>query len=276
MTAKALEARHLSGPVAAAVLAEALAGVALLLADASTAEEAWMLRLHVAGPLEGLLVEGTGAGKLRGFTNRKILNDLDGVLPMDTAPALGASGNVQIVSTLPGRILSQAVLQVNPPLLRYVLARYFNQSQQVPTGCRICVEADDGGLLSARALLIQRMEDSDQDVFIRMLEHLEQGQPDRFLRQRGWPLAVAEPLAAVLGVDALQVREESPLGFGCRCTKAKVLGVLGALSLEELDDLIGSEASQDVTCHMCGQTYTADPTDLREVRVKVLERSCGA
>ncbi len=275
MTAKALEARHLSGPVAGAVLGEALAAAALLAADAGTGDEAWMLRMNTSGPIEGVLVEATGAGQLRGFTNRKTLDDLDGVLPVDTVPALGESGSVQVVSTLPGRILSQAVLNVNPPQLRYVLGRYYNHSMQVPTGCNIWVVSDDGGIHSARAMLVQRMEDSDQGAFVKMLERLEDGHADTFMRERLWPKDVAAPLQDVFSSDPVIVRDEKSLAFGCRCNKKKVLGVLASLSKEELDVLIGSGQSQDVTCHMCGQTYTADASDLREV-LKSMAKSSGS
>lgn len=271
MTAKALEARHLSGPVAAAVLGEALAAGALLTTDTASGDEAWMLRLNVRGAVGGVLVEATGAGHLRGFTTRKTLDDLDGVVPIDTAAALGASGSVQIVSSLPGKILNQAVLHVNPPQLRFVLARYYNHSQQIPTGCDVSVVADQNGLLSARALLVQRMEDSDQDVFIEMLERLEQGAVRAFMQARIWPKDLAAELRLALGCDPILLREERPLSFVCRCSKQKVLGILGSLSLEELDALIQNEASQDVTCHMCGQTYTAAADDLRQVRTALLD-----
>ena len=269
MTAKALEARHLCGPVAAVVLAEALAGVALLAADAGAADEAWMLRMNVNGAITGVLVEATGAGQLRGFTNLKTLGDLDAVLPIDSAAALGDAGSVQVVSTLPGRILSQAVLNVNPPQMRYVLGRYYNHSLQVPTGCNIWVVADDGGLHSARALLVQRMEDSDQAVFIPMLECLEKGKVDALMRERVWSQDILKRMHVVLGCDALVVRETKPLSFGCRCSKEKVLGVLKSLSQDEVDRMIEKGQSQDVTCHMCGHTYTADSDDLRTVRAKM-------
>lgn len=266
VAAKALEARHLCGPVAAAVLAEGVVGVALLSADAATPEEAWMLRLNVSGPIGGLLVEATGAGMLRGFTTRKTLDALDGLLPVASAPALGDTGSVQIVSTLPGRILSQAVLHVSPPQLRFVMARYWNHSQQIPTGCSIHVVADDGGLLTARGLLVQRMEDSDQDAFIGILEALEAGREKDFMLQRVWSEDPAKAIAAALGTGPIRVGEQRPLAFGCRCSKEKTLGVLGTMSLDELDELISGGNSQDVTCHMCGQTYTASVDDLVHVR----------
>lgn len=269
ITSKALEARHLSGPVASSVLGEALAAVALLSADTGSGEEAWMMRMQVDGAIGGFVVEATGEGLLRGFTNKKTMDALDGTLPVRTEEALGDSGQVQIASSVPGRILNQAVLDVSPPYLRYALARFYNHSMQIPTGCCIHVVADDAGLLSARACMIQRMDDSDQDMFIQMLETLEKGALDSFMQARSWPASFVASFQELFSCDPLAVRETRSLAFGCRCSKEKILGVLESLTLPELDDAIAAGKHQDVVCHMCGHTYTADVADLRGVRAAV-------
>ena len=265
MAAKALEARHLCGPVAAAALAEGLAGVALLSADAATADEAWMLRVNASGPIGGMLVEGTGAGYLRGFTNRKILPGLDEQQPVETAAAWGDSGSIQIVSTLPGRVLNQAVLNVNPPQIRPALARYFNHSVQIPTGCCIRVVADDGGVLSARGLLVQKMVDSDTDAFIAVLEEMESERMGSLLSARVQPKGIAGVLGHLPGFAGMENRENRELCFRCRCSKERVLKVLGTLEADELEALIRNHEPQDVTCHMCGQGYRANEDDLQAV-----------
>ncbi len=224
-----------------------------------------MLRVTASGPIGGMLVEGTGSGYLRGFTNRKILPDLDERQPIDTAPAWGDSGSVQIVSTLPGRVLSQAVLQVNPLQIRLALARYFNQSVQIPTGCCVRVVADDGGVLSARGLLVQKMVDSDTDAFVQLLEEMETDRLGGVLAARVLPDGIAGALAQVPGGGGLRVHERRELSFHCRCSKERVLRVLSTLDEAELQVLIDNHQAQDVTCHMCGQSYRAEEADLQSV-----------
>jgi molecular chaperone Hsp33 len=262
VAAKALEARHLCGPVAGAALGEAITAVALLSLDSASAEEAVMLRMNVSGPLGGVLVEATGEGALRGYSNRKVLDELDTRLPVDTTEALGKSGTVQIVTSTPGKILNQAVLNVNPPLMRYIVARYFNHSQQVPTACAIRVEAGSGGLISARGMLAQRMPDSDLLAFVRVLEcfegkHLAErlAEPDAF--SKAW----LERVGGVLALPDLRICDTRPLMFKCRCNRERVLAVLKTLTREELAARI--DEGQDITCHMCGHTYSATPEEIR-------------
>ncbi len=265
MAAKALEARHLSGPTAAMALAEGLVAIALMSQDAASDDEALMLRVNAAGPIGGMMVEAIGCGGLRGFTNIKILNDLDVLDTIATDDAWGKSGSVQILTSLPGKILNQASLNVNPPHMNFVLARYFNHSMQVPTACEVWAKADSGGLISARGFMAQRMEDSDQNAFVRVLEAFEAGSVREQLATNADALAFGK----VFGLPDIEVRETRPLAFQCRCTKERTLAVLKTLPRDELEAIITQGNPQNVTCHMCGNTYTATPDDVRAIVAKL-------
>jgi len=261
MAAKALEARHLSGPTASMALAEGLVAAALLAADSASADEALMLRVNASGPIGGLMVEAMGDGSLRGFTNTKILNALDGRDVLATDEAWGDSGSAQVLTSTPGKILNQAALNVNPPRMTYVLARYFNHSMQVPTACEVWVRADSGGLIAARGFVAQRMADSDQEAFVRVLEQFEAGSVREILARASDCLAFRECFV----LSDIEVRETRPLMFKCRCTRERTLAVLKTLSRDELEGLIECDESQNITCHMCGDTHVATPADVRTI-----------
>jgi len=277
VVSKALEARHLCGPVAGAALAEMLTVAALLSSDAASEDESVMLRMSVSGALGGALVEVTGAGCMRGFTNRKTIDDLDGLLPVDTTPAWGASGAAQVVTSLPGKILNQAVLHVNPPLPRVVAARYFNQSMQVPTACAIAVTAGSGGMISARGLLAQRMVDSDVPAFVHVLECFEDGRVQaRLLEQGGHhPIGVVA-FRELFMLPDIEVHEMRPLMFQCRCSRERMIAVLETLSREELEAQVAANQPQDITCHMCGNTCSVSVAEMRKVLARKAEASPGA
>ncbi len=261
MSAKALEARHLSGPTASMALAEGLAAVALLSMDAAQDDEATLLRIAAGGVIGGLTVEAMGDGGLRGFTNVKVLNELDGAERIETDTAWGDSGMVQIQFSLPGKLLNQASLKVSPLKVKFVLARYYNQSMQIPTACEVSVRADAGGLISARAMLAQRMEDSDMPAFVRVLEQFENGRAVELLREG----ASVEALGELFGLVDIEERERRDLMFKCRCSRARTLAVLKTLKRDELETMLKSGKEQAVTCHMCGQTYYATSEDIQKI-----------
>ncbi len=261
MAAKALEARHLCGPTSGMALAEGLVAVALLAMDAASDEEALMLRVNSNGPLGGMMVEARGDGGLRGFTNTKILNDLDVLETIATDDAWGSSGAIQILKSVPGKILSKAALNVNPPKMKFVLARYFNHSMQIPTACEIWVKADSGGLIQARGILAQRMEDSDMDAFVRVLEAFDGDAVREKLMQTSDCLEFKD----VFGIDDIEAGETRKLMFKCTCTKERVLAALKNFSKEELEQIRDSEKPQNITCHMCGDSYSAMPDDVQAI-----------
>lgn len=259
MSAKALEARHLSGPTASLILAESLASVALISSDRSGADECVSLRLHVNGPVKGVLVEATAQGCLRGFTSTKVLNEFDGAAVPSPDGGLGSAGAIHVIVSVPGRIVARTALNAAPPRLKSVLARYFNVSMQVPTGVEIESRADSGGLIHTRGVYVQRMIDGSQDAFVRILEGMESGA----VRSE---LSMPDPgsrLREILGLPDLEVRETRPLCFACRCTREKTIAVLDVLTREELASLVSGGRSQRVFCHMCGAEYSATVDDLQ-------------
>jgi molecular chaperone Hsp33 len=195
------------------------------------------------------------------------LNEFDVLDEINTDDAWGASGSVQVQTTVPGRIINQASLNVNPPKIKFVLARYFNHSMQIPTACDICVKADSGGIISARGILAQRMEDSDMDAFIGVLEKFDTGEVHKLLEQR---IALDE-LGSCLGLDDIEKRETRKLMFKCRCTRERTLAVLKTFSKEELEKIYESGEVQHITCHMCGDTYNAAPDDILEIINQIRE-----
>jgi molecular chaperone Hsp33 len=260
VAAKALEARHLSGPTSASVLAESLVAVAMLSADASKAEEYVSLRLHVNGPVQGILVEATGDGGLRGFANVKVMNALDGGEAIETGPALGSSGSVHIVFSVPGGALSRTALSATPPRIKNVVARYYNFCQRIPTGVEICVRSNAGGLVHASGMCVQRLSERHENAFVRALERIEEGAVQKALLGN---LSV-EALREALEVPGIEVAERRSIRFSCRCTKEKTIAALAGLPQKELEEIVNSGQPQRVFCHMCSRSFTATTDDIRQ------------
>lgn len=256
-TAKTLEARHLCGPVAGHILAEALTSISLLSSDCPP-EEAALLQIRADGPVRGVVVEATGAGHLRGYTHEKVFDDLDGRTPVESAPGLGASGTAMFQRSLPGRLLGQTPMTFTPPDFRILLARYFNRSLQVPAGVTFSVVSDSGGLQHARGLVAERMPDGLQAAFVPVLEALQDERIMALLAQNA-PLA---ELARVTGLEDLAIRETRELRFQCRCSREKAVASFGSLSVTEIDDLVREGKSQHVICHMCGADYRVLPAEI--------------
>lgn len=228
--AQALIQGHLCGPAAGYVLTKAVAAAALLGAELEREDEVVSLQMKCTGPIGGLNVECTAQGTLRGYTEKKILDAFDTDEKFDDEKLIGKK-QIQIVKTIPGKIVSQAVSAS--------LQDYFTNSLQ--RKARVFLQAavdSEAKVRIARGVLIEAMPDSKFDINSIALDNI----------------AISpRTILSRLGMKGAEKRETAALSFACRCSPERATAMLAALSDEERADL---PPSVDITCHMCGRTWT--------------------
>lgn len=228
--AQALARGHLCGPTSAYFLAKALAAAALLGAETSEADEVVSIQMKCSGPLGGFNVECTADGALRGYTERKTLDGFDGLGKPDAKKAVGER-RVQVTRSVPGRIISQGISNSLDGYLAGSLQR------------KACVylEAsvtDEVEVLEARGVMVEALPDSSASVTDYVPEKLS---------------VASRNLLKKLGLEHAELRKTTPLRFACRCSPERAAAMLGALGPGERANL---PPTVDVTCHMCGRTFT--------------------
>ncbi len=250
-SARELERSHLCGPTAGLIQAEALAGVALLGAELSQPEETVTLRLKVSGPVGGLLVEAAADGGLRGYTHVKVMNELDACEELDASAALGELAEVQIVRSVPGKILSSGATDVSPASVTRGLEQYYRLSLQRRVLVQISALAYGGFIDCARGVLIECLPDGNREVFGRIGRLVEDGTVLECLESAASPATLCE----TLGLADCVFQKPKPLRFACRCSQERVEAMLSGLPKPELEALAQESRPAQVFCHMCGKGY---------------------
>ena len=257
--ARDLARAHLSGPTASHYLAQALAGVSLLGAETSQDEETVTFRLDCPGPLGGFLVEATAAGTLRGYTKLKILNDFDGLGAPKDAQVLGETGTFEIIRSVPGEILASGAVAVGTPdrggrlgtFVAQGLDAFFAQSLQRRVRTAVAAAAgDDGVPVYARGALVECPPDGDAAAFKAVAEVFASGAVQKALASA---TVSVRTLLTKLGLPPAEVRRTDSLSFACRCSAERAEAMLAAMPGAERAAL---PPQIDVTCHMCGRTWT--------------------
>ena len=231
--AQELARGHLAGPTAAHYLTEALASVALLGGEMSEKDETVILQAKCSGPLGGYNVECTAAGTLRGYTEKKVLDGFDGLGKPKDRMVLGDQ-QIQVTRSVPGRILSQGISTSLDGYLAGSLQR---------KACRKVEAAvsDEVEILEARGILVEDLPDAKGPMVCCKTDELKS-------------LAVASrTVLKQLGLDKAELKRTTPLKFACRCSPDRAVAMLAALSEEERKSL---PPTIDITCHMCGKTFT--------------------
>ena len=231
--AQELARGHLAGPTAAHYLTEALASVALLGGEMSEKDETVILQAKCSGPLGGYNVECTAAGTLRGYTEKKVLDGFDGLGKPKDRMVLGDQ-QIQVTRSVPGRILSQGISTSRDG--------YFAGSLQRKACLKVeAAVSDDVEILEARGVLVEDLPDAKGPMVCCKTDELKS-------------LAVSSRnVLKQLGLDKAELKRTTPLKFACRCSPDRAVAMLAALSEEERKSL---PPTIDITCHMCGKTFT--------------------
>ena len=227
--AQDLARAHLSGPTSAYFLSKALAAVALLGSEMSEKDETVAIQMKCKGPLGGFNVECTTAGTLRGYTEKKILDDFDGMGKPDPKKVVGER-RLQVTRSVPGRIVSQGIATS----LDGYLAGSLQRKAVIHLEAAV---SDEVEILEARGVMVEEMPDvSSTGVLGVSFKSLAVAQRN-ILKQ--------------LGLDHAELRKSTPLSFACRCSPERAAAIIAALPEA---DRAALPPVVDVTCHMCGRT----------------------
>ena len=229
--AQELARGHLAGPTSTHFLTEALVSVALLGAEMSEKDETVILQMKCKGPLGGYNVECTAEGTLRGYAEKKVLEDFDGLGKPDFKKVVGEA-QIQVTRSVPGRILSQGISTSVDGYLAGSLQRKACIRTEV-------VVSDEVEVLEARGIMVEILPDSARGD-LEMSSHPSLSGSSRKILDS-------------LGFQHAELRKTTPLKFACRCSPDRAIAMLAALSEEERKAL---PPSIDITCHMCGKTFT--------------------
>ncbi|MBO7165920.1 MAG: Hsp33 family molecular chaperone HslO [Kiritimatiellae bacterium] len=247
---------HLSGPVASRYLSQALSGVAILGSELSTDDETVSLKLTCSGPLGGFLVESTAAHTLRGYTNKKLFGDYDGIEYPQDATILGDNGTFEVIRSRPGKIIASGIAAVNfkgktRAGVADGLESCFSQSFQ--RRARICFSAseDQGGVpIFARGILVECMPDGNFEKFGEVGRLFDEGVVSKAMSLETFSV---RNLLKKIGLPNAEIRSRDKVAFACRCSAERVTSMLAALPEEERKTL---PPSIDITCHLCGKIWT--------------------
>ena len=249
--AQELARGHLAGPTSTHFLTEALASVSLLGAEMSEKDETVILQMKCKGPLGGFNVECTSEGTLRGYAEKKILDDFDGMGKPDSGKVIGEA-QYQVTRSVPGRILSQGI----STSIDGYLADSLQRKACIRTEVAV---SDEVAVLEARGVMVEILPDSKLgSLGSAVIEGAAatEGLGPLTLCDSKDPISLSvasRNILKQLGLENAELRKTTPLKFACRCSPDRAIAMLAALREEERKAL---PPTIDITCHMCGRTYT--------------------
>ncbi len=254
-----LRARRRYPPLVEALLGEAATAAVLLTATLKFAGTL-TLQLTGNGRVRLLVAQCTDDFQLRAVAH----HDLEDGEAVDFA-ALAGSGRLAVTLQPDSSTAQyQGIVPLEGQSLGQCLERYFESSEQLPTRLMLAADAARaGGILvqklpgaadgeSAGARLQSTWEDLQRGMETLSPEQLLQASAEDTVRQ-------------VAGEHDCRLFGATPVRFGCRCSDARVAGLVRALGLEEARAALAEQGTLTVTCEFCGRDYRYDAVDIEQL-----------
>ena len=260
--ADALLRRHNYRPEVAKLAGEAMA-LAAGLAAALKFEGSFSLQAKGDGPLSMLLADCTHAGALRGYA--KLNEERFAGLAAPSAAALLGKGYLAFTCDQgPDMDRYQGIVAIEGETLTEMTGGYFRNSEQLDTYLKLACEETPAGW-RASALVLERVAGAGG----------LDPQMDQEQQQEAWQTATIlartistqellddtlsgeQVLHRLFHTEGLRLDRPRPLSYGCRCSRDRLLNVLGGFSTDDLDHMADA-GTITMTCEFCNFDFRFD------------------
>jgi molecular chaperone Hsp33 len=257
--ADALLTRHDNAPVVTRLAGQALA-LAAGLAAALKFQGSFSLQAKGDGPLRQLLADCTDAGELR-FYARADADRLATLLQADPSPAadtlLGAGYLAFTVDQGADLNRHQGIVTIEGATLAEMALHYFRTSEQLRYFLHLACEPGPDGW-QAGALILEKIagaggvdpaldEAAQEDAWITATTLAGTLTDSELLDESLPPERLLYRLFHSAGVAVDRARA---LSYGCRCSRARLAGILEGFSPDDLDHM-AVEGDIVMTCEFC-------------------------
>lgn len=252
-TWQALLARHDYPPTVRRLLGEAAAATALLAATIKF-DGSLILQAQGSGPVNLLVVECSGRHTLRGLARWR--GEVDG---LSFSELVGQGRLVMTIDPGAGSERYQGIVAIEGEDLAQCLQAYFRRSEQLPTRLWLAADAE-----RAAGLLIQELPGApatqDEELWHRITLLADTVTDAELLELE--PLRL---LHRLFHEEPVRVFTPQELRFECRCSHARVAGMLRGLGRAELGQILEQEGVVAVDCEYCNAAYRFDPVDVEQL-----------
>lgn len=258
--ADSLLTRHTHPPAVARLMGEALA-LAAGLAAALKFRGSFSLQIKGDGAVPLLLADCTDTGALRGYTRTapEILAALLAADPTPAAAALLGGGLLAFtVDQGPDSERQQGIVAIEGESLADMALHYFRTSEQIVAHLRLGAALGAAGW-RAGGLVLEKVAPeggiapgTDQDEAWSTATILAATLTEAELLDDS--LAPERLIQRLFGTEGVAIGRPRALSYGCRCSRARLSGILEGFPPEDLDHMT-IDGDIVMTCEFCNYDF---------------------
>jgi molecular chaperone Hsp33 len=263
-----IKAHDYPEPVAA-LLGEACA-LAALVGSSLKFNGRLIVQAQGDGPVRYVVADYDTSGTLRGycrFDEAEVAAASTGFARPGAQSLLGKGVFIMTLDQGPDFDRHQGITPIEGESLSLCAEHYFAQSEQVPTKVHLAVgqvSSDAGMVWRAGGAMIQMVagdetRGSTQEVWDRTRALFQTLADDELIDPTITPEIL---LFRLFHEDGVRLEQPLALSAQCRCSKERIVGVLGSFSDEERADMVEDDGKIRVTCEYCSTVYALSPEDV--------------
>ena len=210
--------------------------------------------LNGEGDLGTLFAQTNARGEIRGFVANPQVD-----LPLvnnkwDIEGAVGNKGILTVIKNFDEESSFSSQVEVTSGDIASDIAKYFFESEQLPTIVNLNIELDkEGKVENARGYLIQLMTGYDEED-VTFLENLTLASLDKNIDE------------VVLRMFAdFKKLENTGVKFICDCSKEKFEKGLKTLKKEDLKEILEEEGHIETMCNFCSEKYEFSKDEILKI-----------
>ncbi|MBO6014572.1 MAG: Hsp33 family molecular chaperone HslO [Oscillospiraceae bacterium] len=256
---------HGCSPVMTAALGRSLCAASLL-GNAMKEENGTLtVRIRGGGPAGSIVAVSDSSGNVRGYAENPSV-DLplrpDGKL--DVGGAVGRDGMFSVSRDIGLREPYIGSVELVSGEIAEDFTRYLLESEQTASASALGVLVDtDRTVRAAGGFLVQLMPGADEALISALEENI-------FLMDTLTTIldedGTDEIFAQVLKGLEYHLVGEDPICYRCYCSEERVLDALCCIDPNELDELLLSGESIEVSCQFCDRIYSFEPDAIKSYR----------
>ena len=259
---------HHTLPLATAALGRALTAVSMMGNELKYEKGSVTLQIRGTGPLGAITTVSDSSGNVRGY-----LQNPAAVLPLradrhlDVGGGVGHEGVLTVIKDIGEREPFTGKIELQSGEIAEDVAAYYVISEQIPTVCALGVlVGKDQSVSCAGGYLLQLMPGAPEGLIDLLEYRIEESGSVTGNLEKG--LNMRQVIEELLYGMGLQLMEEHPIAYECKCSRKRVESALISMGEAELRRLIEEEDHISVTCQFCDQIYSFDRKEMEELLKK--------
>ncbi len=251
---------HRTLPVVTAALGRTMCAASMMGNALKDSGDSLTVRLNGGGPVGTILVVSDSRGNVRGYAQNPAVDlplRADGKL--NVGAAVGRDGMLTVIRDMGfGEPVSGSVGLVSGEIAED-FARYFVDSEQVPTACALGVLVDrDQHVLRAGGYIAQLMPGATEETAARLEGNVQAAGSVTSQLMAG---TVEDMALRILAGFEPRLVETDTVEYRCDCSRRRVLAALSGVTREELEAMLEEDGRIEVKCRFCDAVYTFTAAD---------------